>query len=144
MTNTKSCFTSPPPPHSSPPLTPSPCCGLPQMLGFAEWCDSPLSGNAPVKVNPDPAHLGTCGALVGLYHHIDSCLSPQYVGDSRVFLLLSWGMWGISRGFVLIQDGGVIPTRTSGNISAHGSGHKCLQVFVESVVLLGKSIDRLI
>ena len=28
------------------------------------------------------------------------------MGDSLVFLLLSWGMWCISRGFVLIQDGG--------------------------------------
>ena len=47
--------------------------------------------NAPVKVNPDsPApHPRTCGALVGLYHHIGSSLSPQYVRDSRVFLLLS-------------------------------------------------------
>ena len=27
-------------------------------------------------------------------------------GDSRVLALLSLGMWGISRGFVLIQDGG--------------------------------------
>ena len=47
--------------------------------------------NAPVKVNPDPPppHPGTCGALVGLYRHIGSSLSPQYVGDSRVFLLLS-------------------------------------------------------
>ena len=53
-----------------------------------------------------PPHPRTCGALVGLYHDIGSSLSPQYVGDLRVFLLLSWGMWGISRGFVLIQDGG--------------------------------------
>ena len=37
--------------------------------------------NAPVKVNPDPE--------VGLYHHIGSSLSPQYVGDSRVLSLLS-------------------------------------------------------
>ena len=43
---------------------------------------------------------------VGLYHHIGSSLSPQYVGYSQVLSLLSWGMWGISRGFVLIQDGG--------------------------------------
>ena len=100
--------------------------------------------NAPVKVNPDPPHPGTCGALVGLYHHIGSSLSPQYVGDSRVFLLLSYGMWGISAGFVLIKMAAIIPTRTSGNISAHGSGHKCSQVFVESVVLLRKSIHRLI
>ena len=37
----------------------------------------------------------------------------------------------------------IIPTRTSGNISAHGSEHKCSQVFVESVELLCKSIHRL-
>ena len=55
---------------------------------------------APVKVNPDPSHPGICGALVGLYHHIGG---PQYVGDSCVLSLLSWGMWGIS--LVLIQDG---------------------------------------
>ena len=61
---------------------------------------------APVKVNPEPPHPGICGALVGLYHHISSSLSSQYVGDSHVFLRLSWGMWGISRGFILIQDGG--------------------------------------
>ena len=66
--------------------------------------------NAPVKVNPDslpsPPHPGICGALVGLHHHIGSSLSPQYVGDSRVLSLLSWGMWGIRRGLILIQDGG--------------------------------------
>ena len=48
----------------------------------------PTLGNAPVKVNPDPIPPpppGTCGALVGLYHHIGSSLSPQYVGDSRIF-----------------------------------------------------------
>ena len=28
-----------------------------------------------------PPHPGTCGALVGLYHHIGNSLSPQYVGD---------------------------------------------------------------
>ena len=28
------------------------------------------------------------------------------MGDSRVLSLLSRGMWGISRGFFLIQDGG--------------------------------------
>ena len=28
------------------------------------------------------------------------------MGDSRVFFLLSRGMWGISKGFVLNQDGG--------------------------------------
>ena len=28
------------------------------------------------------------------------------MGDSRVLSLLSCGMWGITRGFVLIQDGG--------------------------------------
>ena len=45
---------------------------------------------ASVKVNPDPPpHPGTCGALVGLYHHISSSLSPQYVGDLRVLSLLS-------------------------------------------------------
>ena len=55
---------------------------------------------------PRPPHPGTCGALVGFYHHIGSSSSPQYVGDSHVFLLLSWGMWGISRGFVPIQDDG--------------------------------------
>ena len=60
------------------------------------------TANAPVKVNLNPPHPETCGALVGLYHHIGSSLSPQYVEDSRVFLLLSCGMWGISRGFVLI------------------------------------------
>ena len=43
---------------------------------------------------------------MGLYYHIGSSLSPQYVGDSRVFFLLSRGMWGISKGFVLNQDGG--------------------------------------
>ena len=58
------------------------------------------------KPRPPPPHPGTCGALVGLYHHIGSSLSPQYVGDSRVFLLLSCGMWGISRRFVLIWDRG--------------------------------------
>ena len=41
---------------------------------------------APVKENPHP---GTCGALVGLYHHIGSSLSPQYVGDSRALSLFS-------------------------------------------------------
>ena len=38
----------------------------------------------------------------------------------------------------------MIPTRTSGFITAHGSGHKCSQVFVESILLLFKSIQRLI
>ena len=120
-----------------------PCCKSPCLLFdtsltcegksffssfFSKFSNTSCQLNAPVKVNPappPPPHPGTCGALVGLYHHIGSSLSPQHVGDSRVFLLLSWGMWGISRGFVLIQDGGVIPTRTSGNISAHGSRHKC-------------------
>ena len=45
------------------------------------------------------------------YHYIGSSLSPQYVGDLRVLSLLSWGMWGISRGFVLIQDGGDRPRK---------------------------------
>ena len=67
---------------------------------------SPGDVNAPVKVNLDIPHPGICGALVGLYHHIGSSLSPQYVGDSRVLSLLALGMRGISRGFVLIQDGG--------------------------------------
>ena len=64
--------------------------------------------NAPVKVNPDPPPppprdmWGFSGALSPYWQS----LSPQYVGDSRVFLLLSWEMWGISKGFVLIQDGG--------------------------------------
>ena len=62
-------------------------------------------------------------------------------GIRAFFLLLSCGMWGISAGFVLIKMAVIIPTRTSGNISAHGSGHKCSQVFVESVVLLCKSIQ---
>ena len=30
----------------------------------------------------------------------------------------------------------IVPARTSGCISAHWSGHKCSQVFVESVLLL--------
>ena len=51
---------------------------------------------------------------------------------------------GISRGFVLIQDGGespaIILARTSGYISVHWSGHKCSQVFIESILLLFKSI----
>ena len=38
----------------------------------------------------------------------------------------------------------ILSTWTSGNISAHGSGHKCSQVIVESVVLLCKSIHRII
>ena len=50
---------------------------------------------------PSPLHPGICGALVGLYHHIGSSLSPRYVGDSRI---LSWGMWGISRRFDVIRD----------------------------------------
>ena len=61
-------------------------CGTPYLQN--EFGD-PRFFYAPVKVNPDPPHPGTCGALVGLYHHIGSPLSPQYVGDSRVFLLLS-------------------------------------------------------
>ena len=62
---------------------------------------------APVKVNSEPTlQPGTRGALVGLYLHIDSSLSPQYVGDSRILSLLCTGMWNISREFVLIQDGG--------------------------------------
>ena len=36
---------------------------------------------------------------------MDSSLSPQYVGDSHVLSLLCGGMWGVSRGFVLIKDG---------------------------------------
>ena len=74
----------------------------------AKYDNQTQPNNAPVKVNPDPQppKPGICGALVGLYHHICSSLSPQYVGNSRVLSLLSWGMWGISRGFVLIQDGG--------------------------------------
>ena len=60
-----------------------------------------------LKVNPDPLpHPGICETLLGLYHHIGSSLSPYYVEDSRILSLLSWGMWGISRRFVLIQDGG--------------------------------------
>ena len=46
------------------------------------------NNNAPVNVNPDPPppHPGICGAIVGLYHHIGSSLSPQYVGNSRIFV----------------------------------------------------------
>ena len=63
-----------------------------------------LQTYAPVKVNPDrPSPTPGYVALVGLCHHT---LSPQYAGDSHVLSLLSWGMLGINRGFVLIQDGG--------------------------------------
>ena len=53
-------------------------------------------------------------------------------------------MWGISRKFVLIQDGCDHSMRNSGYISAHFSGQKCSQAFVESALLLFKSIQRLI
>ena len=70
---------------------------------------------ASVKVNPDPpppsppGYVGLTwggGAYVGLYQYIGSSLSPQYVGESQVLSLLAWRMWGISRGFVVIQDRG--------------------------------------
>ena len=44
---------------------------------------------APVKVNPIAPHPSICRALVGLYHHIGSNLSSQYVGDACVLSLLS-------------------------------------------------------
>ena len=40
-------------------------------------------------LSPSSVHPGICGALVGLYHHIGSFLSPQYVGVSRILSLLS-------------------------------------------------------
>ena len=43
---------------------------------------------------------------VGLYHDIGNSSSPQHVGDSRILSHFSLRMWGISRGFALIQDRG--------------------------------------
>ena len=47
------------------------------------------SQSKPRRPHPPPPHPGICEALLGLYYHNGSSLSPQYVGDSRVFLLLS-------------------------------------------------------
>ena len=76
-----------------------------RFFGFLYGRMLQQTGYAPVKVAPPP-HPVICGAFVGLYHHTGSSLSLQYVGDSRVLLLLSWGMWGVGSEFVLIQDGG--------------------------------------
>ena len=62
---------------------------------------------APVEVNSDPSTpTCTCGALLGLISVLTELRNPQYVGNSRVLSPLCRGKGDISRGFVLIQDGG--------------------------------------
>ena len=97
---------------------------------------------SPTKtLTPPPRDMwGLSGALSPYWQLFGS----PYVGDSCVLPLLSRGMWGISRRFVLIQDVAIVPSITSEYISAHWSGHKCSQVIVESILLLFKSIHRLI
>ena len=80
---------------------------------------------------------------MGPYHHIASSLRLQYVGDSHILSLLSWGMWALVGNSFSSKMAVIVPTRTSGYITVHGSGNKCSQVFVESVLLLYKSIHRL-
>ena len=48
------------------------------------------------------------------------------MGDSRVLSLLSWGMWGISQEFVLIQDGG---DRSRKDVWVHFATLERTQVF---------------
>ena len=77
-------------------------------LGVCEWILHLVLWEVELctcQSKPWPLPPSTCGALVGLYLHMDSSLSPQYVGDSHVLSLWCGGMWGVSRGFVLIQDG---------------------------------------
>ena len=84
--------------------------------------------NAPVKVNPDPAPLppqdmgGFSRALSPYWQPFES----PVCGGFAHFVALSWGMWGICRGFVLFQDGGG---------RSHKDTCKCSQVFVESVFI---------
>ena len=56
----------------------------------------------PKYTLPPSPHPGICGALLPYWQLFGS----PVCGDSLILSLLSWGMWGISRGFVLIQDGG--------------------------------------
>ena len=59
-------------------------------IGFGTVLLLNTTDNVLVKVKPGTPslHPGICGALVGLHHHVDNSLSPQYVGDSLVFSLL--------------------------------------------------------
>ena len=66
-------------------------------------CTNQSKPRPPPPPSPARDMWGFSGALSPYWQLF---LSPQYVRDSHVFLLLPWGMWGISRGFVLIQDGG--------------------------------------
>ena len=100
---------------------------------------------APVEVNsdPPPTPTCTCGPLLvywGFISILTELRNPQYVGNSRVLSTLCRGMWDISRGFV--------PARTSGYISplaiTQDGGRRCLQKFVKSILLLFKSVHRLI
>ena len=68
------------------------CLSVPSehVASQSKWQSANLcTSQSKPRPPPPPPHPGTCGTLVRLYHHIGSSLSPQYVGDSRVFLLLS-------------------------------------------------------
>ena len=61
---------------------------------------------APVKVNSEPPTTTcTCGPLLGLYLHIDRTPKSPVCGEFTRIVLCR-GMWDISKGFVLNQDGG--------------------------------------
>ena len=101
--------------------------------------------NAPVKVNPNPPppHPGICGALVGFITILADLRVPSMWGI-RTFCRFCPEECGALVGDSFKSKMAVIaPTRTSGYITAQGSGNKCSQVFVESVLLLFKSIHRL-